>query len=134
MPFETAFSLTIIWGGVTSFFNQTTAARMFNASLPPWVATTSNVVYLVSGLAILGGVGWAYRNVEASGLVLLLLTLLMRTVVVALRFGYSVQTSNTFATSLIFGACILVRLHTVLKGYSIVMLKKPDIVSVATDA
>lgn len=127
LPYNVALALFSAWAGVGAFADQTVAARLFNDALPGVLADIFNVVYVVSGITIVLGIGWAYRNIEAFGLFLLVGVLLVRTAAVYAMFGYRPATAAAIAQSVIFGVATLARLTALIKGWSVVMLKETKV-------
>lgn len=133
LPFEAAFGFWSIWVGVGAFFDETIASRLFNDALPVFTASVSNLAYVVSGLAILAGIGWTYRNIEAAGLIVLLTVLIIRSAVTLIGSGYSPYTASALSQAIIFGICIVVRLRTLFNNWSVVLLREPEVVTIETN-
>jgi hypothetical protein len=116
VPFEVALGVLAMWTGYTSFFEWTVAARAFGSSLPGYMTDGFNLVYLVSGAFILVGVGWGYRNVEASGVILLATVFLVRVMALLFSVGITPETTSALVQSLTFGFACMIRLRCILKN------------------
>jgi hypothetical protein len=107
LPFETAIALASVWGGVASSLGLT-AGQGFSATLPPLMVSAFNLLYILSGLAIVLGIGWGYRNLEACGLVLLTMSLLVRGIAVVVTAGATTPVLTAqFSTVVFIGATVL---------------------------
>lgn len=120
MPFEVALGFVSAWTGAISFFNLTVAAVAFSNALPTPMVVAFNIVYLLSGVFLVLGVGWGYRNIEAAGMILLATVLGVRTVAFCVVFGFTAVTTGAIIQSLTFGLAALVRLRALLKNKTLV--------------
>lgn len=125
LPFEGAIALASVWGGVASLFGLTTAGQAFGTALPANMATAFNLLYIISGLAILFGLGWGYRNLEACGLILLLTSLTVRSIALAVTFGVAPSIVTMLVQSVIFIAATVFRLESIFRNGTIVQVKGP---------
>jgi hypothetical protein len=121
VPFEIALGLVSLWSGAISFFGITLGAQTLNATLPPIMVSTFNLMYLLAGVFIIAGVGWGYRNLEASGVILLATALIVRAVAVVIGVGISPTTVTLIFQAAVFSAACLLRLISLLK-HEIVIL------------
>lgn len=129
-PFEVAFALVAMWTGLISFFNWTVAARAFNSALPTELSTLFNLIYFISGIFMLTGIGWAYRNVEAAGLIFLFTVLLVRVITLISMVGFTPETTSAIVQGLAFGFACIARLRLILKNQVLVRASDiPEIVS-----
>lgn len=119
-PFEVAIAALSVWSGVMSFFNYTSVTRIVSSSLPDVFTIAFNLVYLVAGMFILTGVGWAYRNLESSGMILLATVLGVRVIALVVSVGYAPETTTAIVQGLTFGLASLVRLRSLLKNRTLV--------------
>lgn len=122
LPFEAAIALASVWGGLASLFGLTTTGQAFGTALPPNMATAFNLLYIISGLAILHGLGWGYRNLEACGLILLLTSLTVRSIALAVTFGPVPSIATMLVQAVIFAVATIMRLRTVFKNGTIVQV------------
>lgn len=70
LPFEVLIgALVIVSGGLALIHVGGIGQDVLSLTLPGWLTTTLNVVYVASGLAILAGIGSARADFEAAGLI-----------------------------------------------------------------
>lgn len=122
LPFEGAIALASVWGGVASLFGLTTAGQAFGTALPPNMTIAFNLLYILSGLAILFGLGWGYRNLEACGLILLLTSLTVRSIALAVTFGITPSIATALVQAVIFIAATAFRLRSIFKNGTIIQV------------
>lgn len=129
VPFEVALGAVAVWTGFTSFFEWTVTARAFGSSLPGYMTDAFNLVYLVAGAFIMVGVGWGYRNVESSGVILLATTLLVRVMALMFSVGVTPETTSAIVQGLTFGFACAIRLRDLLKNTTyVVAIDIPEII------
>lgn len=129
VPFEASIGILAIWTGATSFLNYTVAARAFTSSLPEVFTVSFNLVYLVAGAFILCGLGWGYRNIESSGMILLATVMGVRVIALVVTAGFTPETTAAIIQGLTFGLASLIRLHSLLKNKILVFAEDiPEIV------
>lgn len=114
-PFEFAIGLVSLWTGAISFFGITLGAQTLNQTLPPLMVATFNLTYFISGLFVVAGLGWRYRNIEASGVILLATALVIRSLAVVVSAGLTPLTLTVLVQAAAFTAACLIRLVTLLK-------------------
>lgn len=130
VPFETAVGVLSIWAGGVALLNATFVARTFNSSLPQVYTAAFNLVYLIAGAFIVTGLGWAYRNLETSGLIFLVTTLIVRVVSLVFIVGWMPETISAIVQGIVFGVAGGVRIRSLMKNYTLVFAKDiPDIVA-----
>lgn len=122
LPFESAIAVASIWGGLSSLFGLTSAGQAFGNALPPLMVTLFNLLYILSGLSIVFGLGWGYRNLEACGLILLLTSLAVRSITLTFTFGLTPLVVATLASSVIFIVATVFRLESIFKKGTIVQV------------
>lgn len=120
-PFEFALGIVSLWTGAISFFGVTLGAQTLNATLPTVMVGTFNLVYFISGLFIIAGLGWGYRNIEASGVILLATALIVRAIAVVVGAGLNPLTMTAVIQAVAFTVACLVRLVTILKNRVMVL-------------
>jgi hypothetical protein len=81
-PFEMAIGCLSVYSGVAGLFSYSPVAEAFLA-LPWWLSILTNLLYAISGIAIVGGLLRRLREVEAFGLAVLGFSLAIRSVVIA---------------------------------------------------
>lgn len=117
MPFETAFALMSIWSGLAGLFDWSLQSKTFNVSVNADLAMGFNVVYIVAGVSIFCGLGWAYRNLEAFGLILLFMSLVVRVVTTAALVGiFYPVVIGLVAQALFFCPACMWRFYSLWKG------------------
>lgn len=114
-PFEFALGLVSLWTGAISFFGITLGAQTLNQVLPPAMVATFNLTYFVSGIFIVAGIGWGYRNIEASGVILLATALATRAAAVFISTGFNPLTLTVLVQAVAFTTACIVRLVTLLR-------------------
>lgn len=129
VPFESAAAVIVIWVGIAAFFDVATAQRLFNASLPQPMAIGFNIAHIVSGFAVISGLGWGYRNLEMFGLILLLGALLVRVTALWNYAGLDPLVSSAIIQSAVFGISSLVRLKTLFQNRLNVLIHADDILT-----
>lgn len=128
VPFDTALALTAVWSGLGAFFDASIQARLFNDALPDFAAILFNIVYIVSGLAVLAGIGWAYRNLEISGWILLLTSLIVRTISLWSYGGFNPFVTASLVQGAIFGTACEIKIYYLLKRKVIVLADSDSLV------
>lgn len=127
VPFEVAIGFLSMWTGTISFFDITVAARALKTGMPIGVLNAFNLLYLLAGAFIVAGVGWGYRNVEASGMVLLLTTLMVRVATFIFVIGFAPDTTAAIVQGLVFGIASGIRLVSLLRNKVLVLTEvTPD--------
>lgn len=118
VPFQSALSILAIWSGFAGILGATIGAQLFQHALRSPLADVFDVLYILAGVMMFGGVGWTYRNVEASGLILLATTLAVRLVAYSVQVGWNDFSSLLIVQSLVFVVASAIRLTTLLKSIS----------------
>lgn len=126
VPFEIAIALTAVWAGAAGLLTLSPSAAAFNATLPQWLVTMFNLIYVIAGLAMLTGVGWNYKNAEASGLILLITSLLIRAVALYVTRGFDQVTTNVIVQATLFGGAAVIRLGMILAKRQTVIVATPS--------
>lgn len=125
LPFEAAIAVSSATLGVASLFGFTAPSQAFGAVLPASMVALFNLLYILSGLCILHGLGWAYRNLEACGLILLITTLVVRVIMLAVTFGAAPSIMTALLQLIIFIAASITRLQALFKDNTIVQIPGP---------
>jgi hypothetical protein len=113
-----------IWSGVSAFFNLTVTATVVNLSLPPDLVTLFNLLYVLAGFLMLAGLGWSYRNLEATGIIFLFTSLLVRLIVLVVMAGVQATILPAVLQNLTFGLACGARLVFLLKHRSLVVIEE----------
>lgn len=122
LPFEAAVALSSVWGGLAAMFGLTSTGQAFGTALPPNMTIAFNLLYVLSGAAILLGLGWGYRNLEGCGLVLLLTSLGVRAIALTVTFGFTPLISSVVVQAVIFIIAVAARLRTLFRNGTIVQV------------
>ena len=130
VPFESSLAIVAIWTGATSLLEYSVAARAFSWALPQATVDIFNLAYVLAGAFVLLGVGWGYRNVESSGLLMLFTVLTVRVFSLMVLVGTTPETVTAIVQGLTFGLATLLRLYMIIKGKTLVYAQDiPDIVA-----
>lgn len=127
LPFELAIAVLMIYNGVAAFFGATIFTILLNDILSVAMVSAINTMYIVSGLTLILGIGWRYRNIEAFGLIFLAGVFTVRTVAVWLTVGWMPVTSTLLVQSVIFSWAGLMRLAILMKNWNVALLKTEQI-------
>lgn len=132
VPFELALGFVSLWSGAISFFGVTLSAQTLNQTLHPLMVSTFNLLYLLSGVFIIAGVGWGYRNLEASGVILLATALIVRAIAVLIGAGVNPLTLTAALQGVAFSFACVVRLVSLMKNEVLVFATDvPELVEVS---
>ena len=130
VPFEASLGVLAIWTGSTAFLNWTLTNRVLVSALPDNMLRLLNLLYLISGIMIVTGVGWAYRNVETSGLIFLATSFIVRFVVLISIAGVNPETVGALVQTLTFGLACAIRIRCLLKNCILVFASDiPEIIA-----
>lgn len=138
IPFQCMFAIWSIYSGITGLLHFGVVSTSLTAIFSPLATTIFNAVYILAGLAMLLGPGLAKRNLEAMGLMLVSTVIGIRALAVVWFAGHSVIPDaksteieviiNTISVTLVFLAACFLRIHSLWKLSSIVMVKEPVVV------
>lgn len=133
VPFEFAVGFASVYIGAVSFLGGTAGAQAANQALPPLMVAVLNLIYLLSGFFIIFGLGWGYRNLEASGVILLFTALIARLVMLIVITGFTLTTTATAVQGGAFAVACIVRLISLMKNRVLVFAEDiPNIVKEQT--
>lgn len=124
-PFETATAVLSVWSGAISFFGVTITASVVNTLLPPQLVVLFNLLYVLSGAFMLAGLGWNYRNLEATGIIFLATSLIIRFIVLFVAAGFQPVILTALVTNLAFGLACGTRLVFLLKRRTLAIVELP---------
>jgi hypothetical protein len=122
VPFDTALALVAVWSGISAIFSASVQARLFNDTMPEAIAMAFNLVYIIGGLAVVSGTGWAYRNVQLSGWILIFTSLLVRIFALWSYGGFNPFVTASIAQALLFGPACIIRIITLLKRQVVILV------------
>jgi len=80
VPFEVTFGIYSVYGGLMGIVGFGQVNTFVRQEFGDTLTTICNALYVVAGLAIFFGIGLNKRNIEASGLVLLIASLVVRAI------------------------------------------------------
>lgn len=123
VPFESAIALSAVWAGTASLFGISGSGAAFNATLPHPLVVLFNIMYIVSGVVTVLGLGFGYRNLEGFGLVTLATSLAIRLIALAVISGVQPDTITAIVQAMIFIPASLVRLVSLTHGVEVVPVK-----------
>lgn len=114
-------ALAFVSGGLALLHYGGIGADVLSMALPGWLTTTSSALYLLAGAALIAGLVTGRRNVEAFGLVVIVASVVVRSIALFAVLGLSslVVTSYIFNTVVVW-ACIE-RLLIILRGAVILL-------------
>lgn len=115
IPFETALAAICAYSGIAGFLRYGIINTIFTQVLGVSIANGFNATYLASGVAIFLGIGMGLRNLEAFGVIILIMSLLIRTIVVHHHAGFSPDVVNSYVFSLFYSIAGAVRLWSLIK-------------------
>lgn len=104
-----------MYSGIAGFFQFGVVSSIFTTVLGTTIANGFNAAYTISGVAMSLGIGLALRNLEAFGVIILVMSLLIRTVVVHQHAGFSPDVVNSYVFSLAYSIACMVRLRALIK-------------------
>jgi len=124
-PFETATAVLAMWTGAISFFGVTLTASVVNTLLPEQLVILFNLLYVLSGAFMVAGLGWNYRNLEATGIIFLATSLLIRLIVLFVAAGFQLVILTALLQNLAFLIACGTRLVFLLKRRSLAIVEVP---------
>jgi len=124
-PFEFVYGAMSVYSGVAGLLGASPAMAIFNRVLPGWLVVVTNLLYAVSGMAILGGLARRLRDVEAFGLIMLMASASIRAVVLGMTVGVSPIANAFYVQALVLFLGISARLWVIQTGRA-VLLAEPN--------
>lgn len=112
-PFEVMWAFVCMFAGMVAILNYGITVTPLETALGITAATIFNVIFFISGAAIFLGVGFRKGNVEAFGAILLVMSLLVRTIAAMWLVGFTPMTINGFILNTAFIVACVVRLWTI---------------------
>lgn len=116
VPFEAAIAWLSFFAGFVGVTNLTTSTDSLNVFLPGWFVLALNIVYMVAGILMLAGLSTARRDIEGSGIVLLLGSIAVRGLAVMFVAGLHASTFLLIAFYTIFALACLSRIKALFSG------------------
>lgn len=127
-PFETTFAFICIYSGAVALMGYSRPADLFRESLGTNLADIYNVIYLFAGLSLFVGIGLSRINIEAVGLIIVSMSLVVRTIVVLYMGGITQSQINMMVFAIAFVFACGIRLWSLTRYQWVVQPKPPPIV------
>ena len=118
-PFEVAIALWCAYSGVTGLLGIGLAADALYLALGS-VATVFNAGYVLAGISMYFGVALTRRNIEAFGLILVISSLLTRTIALMWVAGMSSMLLNQYVLNGLIFLASLARLISLWRHYYVI--------------
>lgn len=130
VPFNVYAAGIAIWTGVAGLFNWSLQSTAFNVSLSPELVLLFNLLYVVSGVLIFCGLGWDSPHFEGLGLVLLLMSTLVRAITTASLTGVTdTITINIVVYAILTIPACMVRFRSLWKGEKTLSTASPEVIT-----
>jgi hypothetical protein len=124
-PFEGLIAGLVIISGSAGLFGIGDVS-VLDALLPRWLFVMISVLYVLSGLLMVAGLGLARGNLEAGGLIALVASTIIRFIGIGSAVGYTDERVILLLTLYVLvAASSTVRLRTILHGEKIVRVDGP---------
>lgn len=123
VPFEAAFALFSVYSSLISILNFGVIPNIFNTILGKIFTTTSSTLFFIAGTCIYFGVGFARRDIEAFGILVIVACLITRMFLIGFIIGIDPIVFNNYVFNIIFIVACIIRLNTLLKKYVIIRLE-----------
>lgn len=120
IPFETGFAALCVYNGVSGILSYGAVPKIFEQMLGYKFSLVFNIAYVISGLLMYLGIGLNRRNVEAFGVIIIMMSLSIRSLVVFFDVGFYelVVNSYVFATTFLISAAV--RVYSLFAGITII--------------
>jgi uncharacterized membrane protein YedE/YeeE len=106
VPFETLIGALVVYAGIAGLLRG--SRDPLDLLLPHWEVLAFQVAYGLAGLQMLGGLAFARPNVEAAGLILLGMNVIVRFIAVVDILGITEPVVELlFLYGLILAACLV---------------------------
>lgn len=116
VPFEVAFGALSVFAGTVKAAGLAPTAIEFTPFFPHPLIVALNIGLAAAGLAILGGLSTARRDVEGAGIVLLITTIVTRAAGIVLFVGLVPLAVSTIVFYAVLVATFLSRLRALFAG------------------
>lgn len=126
VPFEALIALFAAYSGAVSLLGIGPTATALTLQLPPWLVNVLNIVFLLAGLAMVFGIGVPRRSLEAFGLVLVLMSVVVRTLALQWLVGATADTLNGLVLNSLTVIFLWVRLSAVIRGSRLLQIEDGD--------
>ncbi len=126
VPIDAGLATMAILSGIMSFAGASLQSQLFNDAFPETAAALFNVFYIIAGFSVLGGIGWAYRNLETFGWILIITNLMVRAFVLWSYGGLNPFTFAAILQSVVFGGACLIKIYHLIKKKTVILIKLPE--------
>ncbi len=116
-PFKIAMSLFAIYSGVSGLVGFGSSNIIFDAAVH--FSYMFNSLFIVAGLTTLIGVFWHKLNIEASGLLLISISLIIRMLSTVAIVGWDASAHNLLALCILFSSASAVRIFDIMSMYHV---------------
>ena len=113
--FEVVIAFWCVYSGVTSLFNFGIVSNVITNALGTFAAAAFNILFVISGVAIYYGIGRSRGNVEGAGVILLAMSLLVRSLATGWVLGLSPVIFNSYILNGTLIVACMVRLVLLIK-------------------
>lgn len=120
VPFEVTFAVFSIYSGLAGLLNFGVVNAAFQQALGYRLSFVFNLAYFIAGLALYIGTGANLTHIEAFGLIFLITSLVVRSIVVFNELGLSAPVLGTHIFATVFVVACVVRFHSIRKGRDVV--------------
>lgn len=124
-PFEIAVALHSMWNGITGLFEANVAAIAIAVAnnLPHSQLVIINLLGVIAGLAMAGGIMYKIRTVEIFGLWALATAVLLRASLIFYAVGWTPLFYGSNAYSLFYALAVTLRLWLLLSGKTVALIE-----------
>lgn len=124
VPFEALIGGLAMFSGTVALLGIGTSVDSLTLLLPEWLVQALNVEYILSGVALLLGLGYAKAGVEALGLILLGAAVTVRGVAVVQAAGIDWSVAALLALYFMIDLACVARLATLRRGDVLLKLER----------
>lgn len=109
LPFETCFGFICIYSGFAGLLGYSAGSYAFRQTFGFKISLFFNITYLVGGIGLFFGLGFARRNLEAAGLIMIVMSLIVRLIIFHYLDVATMVLINNYAFSIAFIISSIVR-------------------------
>lgn len=120
VPIDTAFGCVAAYNGIAGLMKCGIVNDVFVQGLGPVFATIFNAAYIFAGTCQFFGIGLNKRHVEALGVIILMMSLLVRATVLIYVVGFDTRVVNSYVFSAAFFVGLGVRLINLAQNQTLV--------------
>lgn len=119
-PFDTVFGFFCVYSGLVAFFGWGIVNDVFLKVLGSTVANLFNFAYVIAGLCLYFGIGLDKVNFYALGLILISMSLIIRSIAVFYFLGLDPTIFNNYVFSLAFLVACGVRIWNIMASRGVI--------------